>query len=166
MQAKMNAVMQAIKGLYNPMPLVLDPFKVVGYGKPAVLELGENVTYASLEIITNLPADRISRISLMKGGREFSGWPATLFHVRDRYLKNTVDNTQTRIFLDFADENLRTTTSIRRGELVIGNGEKFTLKLQIESKQEGDPEQIELECHARELPAQGAMLKRSCTAIH
>ncbi|TCT60145.1 major capsid protein P2 [Vibrio crassostreae] len=150
-----QAILAMVKGAYIPTPMILDPLKGVGYSQDAFLTFDEQRTFASLEVVTNLPRGRIERITMEKGGREFINWPVEVLEKRDGYLGNPTDvDGQTRFYLDFADETLRTQQGIRRGELVMLAGEQFKLKIRIASKQTGDPSVIEMMVRARELPAQ------------
>lgn len=157
---KNSAVIGQVKGAFNPTPKELDPFRAIQYGKHAILDLKDLVSYASIEIKTDLPIGRLGRVSLERNGSELIGWDAKIFHVRDKYLDKPVQQkgvggaTHTRLILDFSDETMRTLTGIRRGELVHLAGEQLVLKVAIKQKQTNDPTSPEFTARARTLPYQ------------
>ena len=152
-----SEMLALVKGAYAPTPVILNPLKGVDYSQDAFLTFDEQRTFASFEIITNLPRGRIERISMEQGGREFINWPTSVLNMRDKYLGYPVDGGgKTRFYLDFADDTLRTQQGIRRGELIMLPGEQFKLKIRISAKVKGDPDVIEMFVRARELPTQQA----------
>jgi len=155
------AVIKAVKGAYAPRFVQCDPYKAVNYNQKAVLEFETARTLSGIEFVTNLPVARISRISLeYQDGSEFSFMSPAFLVARDSYngLKNTdaaVDGVDlTRLYLDFADEQLRTTDGIRRGELVVLPGEVVRVKVLLGAKQAGDPDNIILYSNMRESAGQ------------
>ncbi|WP_375752711.1 major capsid protein P2 [Vibrio sp. HN007] len=145
------AVLKAVKGPYAPRIEQCDPFKTVGYNQKATLEFDVARTVQGLEFVSNLSVARISRISMeYQDGSEFFFTDPSFLIARDAYDKkinaDAADSgvNYSRIYLDFADEQLRTTDGIRRGELAILPGEIIRVKVHIGAKQSGDPDAIEL----------------------
>lgn len=150
-----GALLRQIKGNYAPRFIKCDPFKTVHYGKVAVLELEEAAVYSNIELVTNLPYDRIERISLeYQDGSEFSTVTPKFLKARDQYNKRTVKDCaddgveQSRLYLEFADERMRTTDGIRRGELVVLPGETIRVKVHLATKAVDDPDVPELYANA------------------
>ncbi|MCG9727157.1 major capsid protein P2 [Vibrio brasiliensis] len=159
-QKEQAARVQA-KGVYDVRQVDLQPFRNgLPYGKEAVLDITDLYTYSSICIKVDLPIKRLGRVSLERNGREIFGVPAEFFQMRDEYLKNPtqlkgVDGaTQTRLTIDFADENLKTLLGIRRGELVMLDGERLILKVQVKAKASGDPDMPSFHATARVSSAQ------------
>lgn len=152
--------LRKIKGLFAPRYNTCEPFSTVNFGQVATLELKEASTIQTLEIVTNVKASRISRISFeYQDGSEFSTTTPAFLQARDSYLKNKIydvanGDEQTRLYIDFADETLRTTDGIRRGELVVGMGEIIRVKLHIGQRVNGDPEVLQLSANLRQTSAQ------------
>ncbi len=155
-----SQVLTQIKGLYAPRYNTCDPLSAVNYGQVATLELSNATTLQTLEFVTNLKASRITRIAFeYSDGSEFSTTTPEFLQARDKYLGLKIYDVasgaaQTRIFIDFADETLRTTSGIRRGELAVGVGEIIRVKLHIAPKVAGDPDQISLSANMRQTAMQ------------
>ncbi len=150
------AIVAAIKGAFNVRPMDLDPFRSGSpYGKHALLEIKELNAFASIEITTDLPLERLGRISLERNNKEIIGIDAAFFHKRDTkkrlpvQAKGVAGAVKTRLVIPFADETLRTLAGIRRGELVHQAGELLMLKVGVKAKQEGDPDFPEFTAKAR-----------------
>ncbi|WCE29966.1 major capsid protein P2 [Vibrio sp. SCSIO 43137] len=159
-QQEQAARVQA-KGVYDVRQVDLPPFRNGNpYGKEAVLDITDLYTYSSICVKFDLPLKRLGRVSLERNGREVFGVPADFFRERDEYLKNDtqikgVDGaTETRLTIDFADENLKTLLGIRRGELVMLDGERLTLKIKVNPRASGDPEIPSFSATARVSTAQ------------
>ncbi|CAH6878221.1 P2_N domain-containing protein [Vibrio chagasii] len=146
----------AMKGPFNVRPIELDPFRAGSpYGKHAILDLKGLYTYASIEIITDLPVERLGRVSFERNNKEIIGIDAGYFHKRDRFLKFPVQNkgvsraSLTRLIIPFASEELRTLQGIRRGEYVHQVGETLILKIQVKAKETADPDFPQFKANAR-----------------
>ncbi|KXF81203.1 hypothetical protein [Enterovibrio coralii] len=82
--AQQAAVVAAVKGAFNVRPMDLDPFRSGQvYGKQAVLEINTLNAFASLEVLTDLPLQRLGRVSLERNNKEIIGIDAAFFHKRD-----------------------------------------------------------------------------------
>ena len=154
--AQQAALIAAVKGAFNVRPMDLDPFRSGSpYGKQAILEIKELNAFASLEVITDLPLERLGRVSLERNNKEIIGIDAEFFHKRDLkkglpvQAKGNAGATKTRLIIPFADETLRTLGGIRRGELVHQAGELLMLKIGVKGKEEGDPDFPEFVARAR-----------------
>jgi len=135
------AVLSAVKGVYNPRMVELDPPKSIGYGRDVIFELTEARAYQHIEFVTDLPWERIERITMeYQDGSEFYIVEPAQLKARDTYLKKKIFDTKdngallSRLFLDFADNTMRTTDGIRRGELVILPGETVRIKLRLAAR--------------------------------
>ncbi|NUW69555.1 major capsid protein P2 [Vibrio coralliilyticus] len=142
-----QAIINYQKGPFNVRPVELDPFRSGSpYGKHAILDLKGLYTYASIEIITDLPVSQLGRLSLERNNKEIIGIKASYFHQRDAYKKLPVVNrqprvsAQTRLVIPFADETFRTLSGIRRGEYVHQAGETLMLKIQVLNKEDSSPD--------------------------
>ncbi len=136
-----SAILSAVKGVYNPRMVELDPPKSIGYARDVIFELSEARTYQHIELVTDLPWQRIERITIeYQDGSEFYITEPALLKARDNYLGKKIFDTYgggallSRLFLDFADNKLRTTDGIRRGELVILAGETVRIKVRLASR--------------------------------
>ncbi|MGJ7093510.1 hypothetical protein [Vibrio hannami] len=157
-------VLREVKGAYAPRLEQCDPFKSVGYFKKCILEFDEAQTIAGLEIVTNVPRECIQRIWFeYTDGSEFSGFYPEFLVASDAYDGKWSEEAvvaaeeisgQTRIFIDFAKEEHRTTDGIRRGELVVLPGEKIRMVVLTAGKGEFYPETLEMYANKRVLPAQ------------
>lgn len=150
------ALIAAVKGAFNVRPMDLDPFRAGSpYGKQAILDINVLNAFASLEITTDLPMERLGRVSLERNNKEIIGIDAAFFHKRDVKKGLPIQNkgvngaTKTRLIIPFADETLRTLAGIRRGEYVHQAGELLVLKIQVKQKEEGDPDFPEFVAKAR-----------------
>lgn len=150
------ALIAAVKGAFNVRPMDLDPFRAGSpYGKQAILDINILNAFASLEITTDLPLERLGRVSLERNNKEIIGVDAAFFHKRDIkkalpvQAKGVNGATKTRLIIPFADETLRTLAGIRRGEYVHQAGELLVLKIQVKQKEEGDPDFPEFVAKAR-----------------
>ncbi|PKF48630.1 major capsid protein P2, partial [Enterovibrio nigricans] len=154
--AQRAAIVAAAKGAFNVRPMDLDPFRSGQvYGKQAVLEINTLHAFASLEVVTDLPLQRLGRVSLERNNKEIIGIDAAFFHKRDTkkglpvQAKGVSGATQTRLIIPFADETLRTLQGIRRGELVHQAGELLMLKIGVKQKVANDPDIPEFTATAR-----------------
>ncbi|WP_070964601.1 major capsid protein P2 [Vibrio sonorensis] len=150
------AVIAAGKGAFSVRPMDLDPFRSGSpYGKHAILEIKELNAFASIEVVTDLPIERLGRVSLERNNKEIIGVDADFFHKRDTKkglpveAKGVKGATKTRLIIPFADETLRTLAGIRRGELVHQAGEHLMLKVGVNAKEAGDPDIPEFSGKAR-----------------
>lgn len=162
------AVLAAVKGTYNPRFIKLDAAKSLGYGRDNVFELSQAATYQGIEFVTDLPMARIERITIeYQDGSEFYTVVPALLKARDEYLGKKVfdaadaGTSKTRVYLDFADDDLRTTDGIRRGEMVVLPGEVVRIKVRLASRvvdaqtpENSDPETPILYANANETAAQ------------
>ncbi|WCE30108.1 major capsid protein P2 [Vibrio sp. SCSIO 43137] len=154
--AQVAAAIGAVKGLYAPTPTQLDPFRNTNpYGKHAIIDLSDFVTYQSIEIKCDLPIERLGRVSIERDTQEIVGIEASFFHKRDSFKKLPFESkgvngaSQTRLILPFADETMRTQVGIRRGEYVHKQGEKLMIKIQVLPKESGDPDVPSFDATAR-----------------
>ncbi|SKA77374.1 major capsid protein P2, partial [Enterovibrio nigricans] len=154
--AQQAAIVAAVKAAFNVRPMDLDPFRSGQvYGKQAVLEINTLHAFASLEVVTDLPLQRLGRVSLERNNKEIIGIDAAFFHKRDIkkglpvQAKGVAGATQTRLIIPFADETLRTLQGIRRGELVHQAGELLMLKIGVKQKVANDPDIPEFTANAR-----------------
>ncbi|MEZ9440344.1 major capsid protein P2 [Vibrio atlanticus] len=159
--AAQAAIIAAIKGPFDVRPMDLDPFRSgVPYSKQAILEIKELNAFASIEVVTDLPIERLGRVSLERNNKEIIGLDAVYFHKRDEKKKLPTQSkgksgaTKTRLIIPFADETLRTLAGIRRGELVHQAGELLMLKIGVKAKEASDPATPEFSAHARVLDYQ------------
>ncbi|PKF48625.1 hypothetical protein AT251_24685, partial [Enterovibrio nigricans] len=153
--AQQAAIVAAVKAAFNVRPMDLDPFRSGQvYGKQAVLEINTLHAFASLEVVTDLPLQRLGRVSLERNNKEIIGIDAAFFHKRDIkkglpvQAKGVAGATQTRLIIPFADETLRTLQGIRRGELVHQAGELLMLKIGVKQKVANDPDIPEFTANA------------------
>ncbi|GAB2650514.1 major capsid protein P2 [Vibrio panuliri] len=154
--AQQAAYISVVKGPFNVRPIELDPFRSGSpFSKHAILDIKDLYAFASLEVQTDLPIERLGRVSFERNGKEFIGIDAIWFHKNDTkknlpvMAKGVANATKTRLVIPFADETLRTLAGIRRGELVHLEGELLTLKVAVKSKEEGDPDFPEFSAKAR-----------------
>lgn len=154
--AQQAALIAAVKGAFSVRPMDLDPFRSGSpYGKHAILEIKELNAFASIEVVTDLPIERLGRVSLERNNKEIIGIDADFFHKRDVkkglpvQAKGVASASKTRLIIPFADETLRTLAGIRRGELVHQAGELLMLKIGVKGKESGDPDIPEFSAQAR-----------------
>lgn len=154
--AQQAALVAAIKGNFNVRPIELDPFRAGNpYGKSAILDIKDLSAYASLEVMVDLPIERLGRVTFERNNTEIIGIDASYFHIRDSFKKLPVQNkgvngaTHTRLVIPFADETLRTLQGIRRGEYVHLAGETLIMRVFCNAKEVGDPDMPTFEATAR-----------------
>jgi hypothetical protein len=163
------AVLRTIKGSYSTRLTQADPFKTVGWGQTAILEIDQSKTIQQINVETNLPFDSIESISFeYQDGSEFSVIKPDTIRARARffgkyfasylgdYTNEAKIPTRTAFTIDFADTIYNTTDAIRRGELVVLPGETIRMKVRVKSKSEMhyEPDAIELRANFLESPAQ------------
>lgn len=86
--AQQAALVAAIKGNFNVRPIELDPFRAGNpYGKSAILDIKDLSAYASLEVMVDLPIERLGRVTFERNNTEIIGIDASYFHIRDSFKK-------------------------------------------------------------------------------
>jgi hypothetical protein len=163
------AVLRMIKGSFSPRLTKAHPFKSVGFGQTAILELDESKTIQHIEVVTNLPFSMIESISFeYQDGSEFSVIKPDVIKARGDFIRRYYEEslgryrdevnyqTVTRFTLDFADTSYETTDAIRRGELVVLPGETIRMKVRVKPfvDELSVPDVIELSANFMESPAQ------------